>query len=57
MDKLIILNYVDSTVHIYDCLGNVFADSQELVESLGYDSSQCEWMLGEMEITFHKERV
>lgn len=57
MDKLIILNYVDSTVHIYDCSGNVFSDSQELVESLGYDSDNCEWMLGEMEIIHHRESI
>ena len=54
MDKLIILNYTDSTVHIYDCPDNTFSDSQELVESLGYNPNDCEWMLGEMEITYHK---
>lgn len=57
MNKLIILNYVDSTVHIYDCTGNEFSDSQELVESLGYDSINCEWMLGEMEIIHHRENI
>lgn len=55
MDKLIILDYTNTTVDVWEVEPNVTID-ESFIESLGYNVSGCSWMSGaDMEIYFHKE--
>ena len=57
MEKLIILNYADSSVHIYDVEGHRIID-EDFIDSLGFAIDECEWMSNsEIEIIFHKEAL
>ena len=57
MIKLIILDFSDCSVHIYDIDGAKCDDAEELVTKLGFNPRSCEWMIGNMEITYHKETI
>lgn len=55
MDKLVVLDYSVGTVDVYN-IDMSYDDIEEyLVNKLGYSLSNCEWMVGNMDITFHKE--
>ena len=54
MEKLVILDYSDCSVHFYD----VDTEDPIDIEKLGYKESQCSWMFGQsIDITFHKKIV
>lgn len=55
MRKLVILDYCNSTLNIYDVDSKVFID-ESYITKLGYTISNCEWMCGiGLEINYHKE--
>lgn len=55
MEKLIILDYSNQSVHIYDMLPETIVDAA-FISKLGFSPSNCHWMYGKyVEITFHKE--
>jgi len=55
MEKLVILDYVIPSVHIYDVDPEADVD-EEYIENLGFNTNSCNWMFGEeMEIIYHKE--
>ena len=55
MDKLVVLDYSVGTVDVYN-IDMSYDDIEEyLVNKLGYNLNDCEWMVGNMDITFHKE--
>lgn len=56
MEKLIVLDYTTNTVHVHPLDREDFIDA-EYIESVGYDSSNCLWMAGEIEVIEHKEVV
>lgn len=52
MEKLVIIDYNDLSVHFFDVATNRDID----IEELGFKQSQCSWMFGEsIDIVFHKE--
>ena len=54
MEKLIILDYVVPTVHIYDVDSNVEID-ESYIEDLSINTNCASWMFGEdIEIIHHK---
>ena len=55
MEKLVILDYVVPSVHIYDVDPDAEID-ESYIENLGFNTNSCSWMFGDdMDITFHKE--
>lgn len=55
MNKLVVLDYSVGTVDVYN-IDMSYDDIEEyLVNKLGYNLNDCEWMIGNMDITFHKE--
>ena len=55
MEKLVILDYVVPSVHIYDIDSEADID-EEYIENLGFNTDSCSWMFGEdVEIIHHKE--
>lgn len=55
MEKLVIIDYSDISVNIYDIDSEADID-EEYIHNLGYNPGNCSWMFGEgMEITYHKE--
>ena len=55
MDKLVVLDYSVGTVDIYNIDVSYDKIEDYLVNYLGYSLSNCEWMVGNMDITFYKE--
>lgn len=53
MEKLIVLDYCTSTVHVHNIDRNEPV-TEEYLESLGYSSGDCNWMAGDIEFTYHK---
>lgn len=54
MEKLIILDFCKAEVHVYDIDDSVIVD-EDFIECLGFNSNDCQWMNGKLEITFHKK--
>ena len=55
MKKLIILDYTNDTVDVYDVETKADID-ESYIENLGYNTNNCSWMFGQnMVFTFHKE--
>ena len=55
MERLVILDYIIPTVHIYDIDSDVEVD-EGYINDLGFNSSCCNWIVGnKMEIIYHKE--
>lgn len=57
MEKLIILDYSDSSVHIFDIdnsEGKLVVD-EEYIEEMGFKASNCSWMQGDIETTYHRD--
>lgn len=53
-EKLVILDYSTSEVHVYDVDSEANID-EEYLENLGYHCSNCSWMFGqEIGIIHHK---
>ena len=54
MEKLVILEYSTTTVHIYDINREDTIDDA-YISSLGYNPDDCYWMCGNIGIEYHKE--
>ena len=55
MGKLIILDFSMTDVDIYPIEYDSKSDIDELIESLGHNVNNCQWMIASGNITFHKE--
>jgi hypothetical protein len=53
MEKLVVLDFTTNTVHVHPLEREDFIDD-EYIENIGYDSSNCHWMAGEIEVIQHK---
>lgn len=56
MEKLVILNYENLTVHSYNMEEGVEVN-EELISSLGFSPSNCHWMSGAVDTFFHKGTI
>lgn len=55
MEQLIILNFSNPSVHIYNVEPKVEVN-EEYISNLGYHPSECSWMThSNMKIEFHNE--
>ena len=55
MEKLIILDSTDASIHIYDIDLSYEPDMDKLLDSLGHNANDCQWMFTQGDVTFHKE--
>jgi len=55
MEQLIILDFTTAEVDIYNVEYDYEPDMDELLDSLGHNANNCQWMFGDFNITFHKE--
>lgn len=55
MEQLIILDYCTGDVDIYPVEYDNEPDMYELLDSLGHNANDCNWMFTQGNITFHKE--
>ena len=55
MEILTILDFSTGEVDIYPTDYNNEPDMDELLDSLGHNANDCQWMFSEGNITFHKE--
>lgn len=55
MDKLIILDFATGEVDIYPVEYDKEPNTDELLDSLGHNANNCQWMFSDGKITFHKE--
>ncbi len=53
MEKLVILEFSTCTVHIHD-IERSEPINDVYIDDLGYRSSDCHWMAGDIEIIQHK---
>ena len=53
MEKLIVLDCSTAKVHVHNVERNKPID-ESYVQNLGYDSSNCNWMAGDLEFIYHK---
>ena len=56
MEKLVIMDYSTCTVHIHP-LDREDPITDELIDDLGYCSSDCYWMAGDVEFKTHNKEV
>lgn len=54
MDKLVILDYGKAKVHIYNTDFNLTEIDENYIESLGFNSNDCSWMVGDLDVQLHK---
>lgn len=55
MEKLIILDFSTGEVDIYPVEYENEPDMDDLLDDLGHNANDCQWMFTEGNITFHKE--
>lgn len=55
MEKLVILNFSTGEVDIYTTDYKQEPDMDDLLDSLGHNANDCQWMFTQGNITFHKE--
>lgn len=53
MEKLVVLDFTTNTIHVHPLEREDFIDD-EYIDNIGYDSSNCHWMAGEIEVIQHK---
>lgn len=53
MEKLIILDFTTGEVDIYPV--SHIDDVESVIEELGHNVNDCQWMISGGQITFHKE--
>lgn len=57
MKKLVVLDYSDASVHIFDVLPDIEVDD-EYVDSIGFNMSNCYWMLSDyLDIKYHHNSI
>lgn len=55
MNKLIILDFASGDVDIYPTEYSIDPDIEDTLTELGYNAENCNYMLSDGNITFHKE--
>ena len=55
MERLVILDFFFFFVDIYQVEYEFQPDMDELLDSLGHNAEDCQWMYTQGDITFHKE--
>ena len=55
MEHLTILDFNTGDVDIYPIEYDYEPDMDELLDELGHNANDCQWMFGAGSITFHKE--
>ena len=55
MERLVILDYCTGDTDIYPIEYDNEPDMYELLDKLGHDANDCNWMFTEGNIIFHKE--
>ena len=55
MELLTILDFSTGEVDIYPCEYEQEPCMEDLLEELGHNANDCQWMFSEGNITFHKE--
>ena len=55
MEHLIILDFATGEVDIYPIEYDNEPDMDELLDSLGHNANDCQWMFTQGNVTFHKE--
>ena len=55
MEHLVILDFSTGDVDIYPVEYNEKPDMDELLDELGHNANDCQWMFSEGDIKFHKE--
>ena len=53
MEKLVILDFNTGDVDIYPV--SHIDDAESVIEELGHNANDCQWMISDGQITFHKE--
>ena len=57
MEKLIVLDFSTGEVDIYPVEYENEPDMDDLLDDLGHNANDCQWMFTEGNITFHKETL
>lgn len=57
MNKLIILDFITGDVDIYPVEFDYEKDVDVLFHDLGHNANDCQWMISDGKITFHKEAL
>lgn len=57
MERLIILDFCTGEVDIYPVEYEEEPDMDELLDSLGHNANDCQWMFSDGSITFHNETL
>ena len=55
MEKLIILDFTTGEVDIYNTQFEDEYNADDILKGLGHRPSDCQWMVSDGNITFHKE--
>lgn len=55
MEHLIILDFTTGETDIYPVAYEEEPNMDDLLDSLGHNANDCQWMFSEGTITFHKE--
>ena len=55
MERLVILDYCTGDTDIYPVEYENEPDMYELLDKLGHNANDCNWMFSEGDIKFHKE--
>lgn len=55
MERLIVLDFATGDVDIYPVEYEQEPDMDELLERLGHNANDCQWMFSGGDINFHKE--
>lgn len=55
MERLIILDFATGMADIYQVEYEFEPDMDELLDSLGHNANDCQWMFTQGDVTFHKE--
>jgi hypothetical protein len=57
MERLVILDFTTGEVDIYPVEYEFEPDMDELLDSLGHNANDCQWMFTTGDIIFHKETL
>lgn len=55
MEKLVILDFATGDVDIYPIEYSYEPDMDKLLDSLGHNANDCQWMFTEGNVTFNKD--